>query len=127
MSLSGRLRCNSRLLVEFPIIYGKSRHGIISRHEPVSLISVLEANQPAQPSSKAAMFDDGHERGHLPTLFLTHKFNKNIDAFFQYEYFIPGNFMLTMRKTGSSYGGSSSSKFKRQKKKPDIRSKLIAG
>ncbi len=49
------------------------------------------ANEDAQ-SSKTAMFSDGHERGHLPTLFLTHKFNKNIDAFFQYEYFVPGNF-----------------------------------
>ena len=49
------------------------------------------ANEDAQ-SSKTAMFSDGHERGHLPTLFLTHKFNKNIDAFFQYEYFIPGDF-----------------------------------
>ncbi|MFZ5906727.1 MAG: hypothetical protein ACOYVJ_04875 [Nitrospirota bacterium] len=39
-----------------------------------------------------AMFAHGYERGHLPTLFLTHKFNKNIDAFFQYEYFIPGDF-----------------------------------
>ena len=30
--------------------------------------------------------------GHLPTIFITHKFNKYIDAFFQYEYFIPGDF-----------------------------------
>jgi len=51
------------------------------------------ANEEAQPlANRAAMFDDGKERGHLPTLFLTHKFNKNIDAFFQYEYFIPGDF-----------------------------------
>lgn len=51
------------------------------------------ANEWAQPiNSLKPMFDHGYERGHLPTLFLTHKFNKNIDAFFQYEYFIPGNF-----------------------------------
>jgi len=51
------------------------------------------ANEEAQPlANRAAMFDDGKEKGHLPTLFLTHKFNKYIDAFFQYEYFIPGDF-----------------------------------
>lgn len=51
------------------------------------------SNEWANPiSSLNPMFDHGYERGHLPTLFLTHKFNKNIDAFFQYEYFIPGNF-----------------------------------
>jgi len=38
------------------------------------------------------MFDNGYERGHLPTVFITHKFNKYVDAFFQYEYFIPGDF-----------------------------------
>ncbi len=59
------------------------------------------ANQPAQPiPSKAAMFGTGDERGHLPTLFLTHKFNKNIDAFFQYEYFIPGSFYADNAKNG---------------------------
>jgi len=51
------------------------------------------SNEKAQPlASHAAMFGDGHERGHLPTLFITHKVNKNIDAFFQYEYFFPGDF-----------------------------------
>jgi len=51
------------------------------------------ANEEAQPlANRAAMFDDGKEKGHLPTLFLTHKFNKYVDAFFQYEYFIPGDF-----------------------------------
>ena len=51
------------------------------------------ANEKAQtlPPFKA-MFANGHERGHLPTAFITHKFSKDIDAFFQYEYFIPGNF-----------------------------------
>lgn len=47
-----------------------------------------------------AMFDQGYERGHLPTLFLTHKFNKNVDAFFQYEYFVPGNFYSDRAKCG---------------------------
>jgi hypothetical protein len=46
------------------------------------------------------MFAHGYERGHLPTLFLTHKFNKNIDAFFQYEYFIPGDFYADNAKCG---------------------------
>jgi hypothetical protein len=51
------------------------------------------ANEQANPlANRAAMFDNGYEKGHLPTLFLTHKFNKNVDAFFQYEYFIPGDF-----------------------------------
>lgn len=51
------------------------------------------ANEIAQPiASLRPMFGDGRERGHLPTLFLTHKFNKHINGFFQYEYFIPGNF-----------------------------------
>jgi Alginate export len=51
------------------------------------------ANEWANPvSSVKAMFAHGYERGHLPTLFLTHRFNKNVDAFFQYEYFIPDNF-----------------------------------
>ena len=51
------------------------------------------ANEKAQtlPPFKA-MFANGHERGHLPTAFITHKFSKDIDAFLQYEYFIPGNF-----------------------------------
>ncbi|MEW6586093.1 MAG: hypothetical protein AB1442_10850 [Nitrospirota bacterium] len=51
------------------------------------------ANEWAQPLAPfSGMFAHGYERGHLPTLFLTHRFNKNIDAFFQYEYFIPGDF-----------------------------------
>jgi hypothetical protein len=51
------------------------------------------ANEEAQPlAPMAAMFDDGKERGHLPTIFIMHKFNKYIDAFLQYEYFIPGDF-----------------------------------
>lgn len=45
-----------------------------------------------QAGSSAPMFDNGYERGHLPTVFITHKFNKYVDAFFQYEYFIPGDF-----------------------------------
>jgi predicted porin len=59
------------------------------------------ANQPANTLANfQKMFGTGHERGHLPTLFLTHKFNKNIDAFFQYEYFIPGNFYADNAKNG---------------------------
>jgi len=59
------------------------------------------ANQDAQPlAPHRAMFGDGHDRGHLPTMFLTHKFNKNIDAFFQYEYFIPGDFYADNAKNG---------------------------
>ena len=59
------------------------------------------ANEWAQPLAPfKAMFNQGYERGHLPTLFLTHKFNKNIDAFFQYEYFIPGNFYADDAKNG---------------------------
>jgi hypothetical protein len=59
------------------------------------------ANEWAQPLTPfRAMFDHGYERGHLPTLFLTHRFNKNIDAFFQYEYFIPGNFYADDAKCG---------------------------
>ena len=51
------------------------------------------ANEQANPlAPNSAMFNDGYEKGHLPTLFLTHKFNKYMDAFFQYEYFIPGDF-----------------------------------
>jgi hypothetical protein len=46
------------------------------------------------------MFGDGHERGHLPTIFITHKFSKNIDAFFQYEYFIPGDFYADKAQNG---------------------------
>ncbi|HGJ64373.1 TPA: hypothetical protein ENS27_03160 [bacterium] len=59
------------------------------------------ANEIAQPiPSRAAMFGKGNERGHLPTIFLTHKFNKNIDAFFQYEYFVPGDFYADKAKNG---------------------------
>lgn len=51
------------------------------------------ANEKAQPlAPHSAMFDTGKERGHVPTVFITHKFNKYIDAFFQYDYFIPGSF-----------------------------------
>jgi len=46
------------------------------------------------------MFGTGHERGHLPTAFITHKFSKNIDAFFQYEYFVPGSFYADSAKNG---------------------------
>ncbi len=53
----------------------------------------FRSNEWANPlNSYKAMFDHGYERGHVPTLFLTHKFNKYIDAFLQYEYFIPGDF-----------------------------------
>ena len=53
----------------------------------------FRANEWANPLKPfKAMFDHGYERGHVPTLFLTHKFNKYIDAFLQYEYFIPGDF-----------------------------------
>jgi Alginate export len=59
------------------------------------------ANEWAQPLSRqSAMFAHGYDRGHLPTLFLTHKFNKNVDAFFQYEYFIPGDFYASDAKNG---------------------------
>lgn len=47
-----------------------------------------------------AMFGTGRERGHLPTVFLTHKFNKNIDGFFQYEYFVPGDFYAAKARDG---------------------------
>ena len=61
----------------------------------------FRANEWANPlASFNAMFDKGNERGHVPTLFLTHKFNKNIDAFFQYEYFIPGDFYADKAKCG---------------------------
>jgi len=56
------------------------------------------ANEKAAPFK--TMFGDGKERGHLPTLFLTHKFSKNIDAFFQYEYFIPGDFYADKAQNG---------------------------
>ncbi len=60
------------------------------------------ANEWAQPATAtlSKMFDQGYERGHLPTLFLTHKFNKHIDAFFQYEYFVPGDFYADNAKCG---------------------------
>jgi hypothetical protein len=61
----------------------------------------FRANEWANPlTSFKAMFDKGNERGHVPTLFVTHKFNKNIDAFFQYEYFIPGDFYADKAKCG---------------------------
>lgn len=41
----------------------------------------------------AAMFsNNSHNRGHLPTAILSHKFTKNLDGMLQLEYFIPGNF-----------------------------------
>jgi hypothetical protein len=59
------------------------------------------ANEWAQPITPfRAMFNQGYERGHLPKLFLTHKFNKNVDFFFQYEYFIPGDFYADKAKNG---------------------------
>jgi hypothetical protein len=59
------------------------------------------ANEWAQPLNRfSGMFDHGYERGHLPTLFLTHKFNKNVDAFFQYEYFVPENFYADKAENG---------------------------
>ena len=57
----------------------------------------FRANEDAQ-SLKPKMFGNGHERGHLPTAFITHKFSKNIDAFFQYEYFVPGSFYANNAK-----------------------------
>lgn len=62
------------------------------------------ANEEAQPlGPQKAMFDDGKERGHLPTIFITHKFNKNVDAFVQYEYFIPGDFYSDKAKCGQFF------------------------
>jgi len=59
------------------------------------------ANEHAQPlANQSKMFSDGLVRGHLPTLFVTHKFSKNIDAFFQYEYFIPKGFYADSAKNG---------------------------
>jgi hypothetical protein len=59
------------------------------------------ANELAQTLAKfQPMFGTGHERGHLPTAFITHKFSKNIDAFFQYEYFVPGKFYADSAKNG---------------------------
>lgn len=61
----------------------------------------FRANEQAQPLAPfKAMFGNGKERGHLPTLFLTHKFTKNIDAFLQYEYFVPGDFYADKAKDG---------------------------
>lgn len=61
----------------------------------------LKSNEKANPlAGQSAMFDDGKEKGHLPTLFISHKFSKNIDAFFQYEYFIPGDFYADNAKNG---------------------------
>ena len=61
----------------------------------------LRSNEKANPlAGQSAMFDDGKEKGHLPTLFISHKFSKNIDAFFQYEYFIPGDFYADNAKNG---------------------------
>ncbi len=47
-----------------------------------------------------AMLGNGYEKGHLPTLFLTHKFNKYIDAIFQYEWLIPGSFYADNARNG---------------------------
>ena len=59
------------------------------------------SNEWAQPlPNQSAMFAHGYERGHLPTLFLTHKFSKNVDAFFQYQYFFPGDFYASDAKNG---------------------------
>jgi hypothetical protein len=59
------------------------------------------ANEWAQPiPAREEMFGTGYERGHLPTFRLTHKFNKNLDAFLQYEYFIPGDFYADNAKNG---------------------------
>jgi len=61
----------------------------------------LRANEKANTvSSYKAMFGNGNERGHLPTFLLSHKFSKNIDAFLQYEYFIPGSFYADNAKNG---------------------------
>jgi len=61
----------------------------------------LRSNEKANPlAGQSAMFSDGKEKGHLPTLLLSHKFSKNIDAFFQYEYFIPGDFYADNAKNG---------------------------
>jgi hypothetical protein len=61
----------------------------------------LRSNEKANPlAGQSAMFDDGKEKGHLPTFFVSHKFSKNIDAFFQYEYFIPGDFYADNAKNG---------------------------
>ena len=59
----------------------------------------LRSNEKANPLAKqSAMFSDGNEKGHLPTLLVSHKFSKNIDAYFQYEYFMPGNFYASNAK-----------------------------
>jgi hypothetical protein len=61
----------------------------------------LRSNEPANPlGGQKAMFGDGYEKGHLPTFVLNHKFNKNIDALLQYEYFIPGDFYADKAKNG---------------------------
>ncbi|GEM_PF-7097290 len=46
------------------------------------------------------MFGDGLARGHLQTFFIIHKFNKNLDAFFQYEYFVPRDFYADKARSG---------------------------
>lgn len=54
----------------------------------------LRANEnPATPP----FFGTGNERGHLPQVLLTHRFNKNIDSLVLIEYFKPGNFYAADR------------------------------
>jgi len=47
--------------------------------------------------------NSGKDIGQLPTTLLYYKFNKNIDAFVQWEYFIPGNFYTTQAKDASFF------------------------
>lgn len=66
----------------------------LTPHTKLSLsYQYFRSNEKANPLSPyRAMFSNGHERGHLPTAMLSHKFSKNIDGFLQFEYFVPGNF-----------------------------------
>jgi predicted porin len=47
--------------------------------------------------------NSGHDIGSLPTVLAYYKFNKNIDAFVQWEYLIPGNFYQSGAKDGNFF------------------------
>ncbi|HSW64737.1 MAG TPA: alginate export family protein [Dissulfurispiraceae bacterium] len=50
-------------------------------------------NSGLAPSASQLIYSNsGKERGHLFQSMLSHKFNKNIDAFIQAEHFLPGNY-----------------------------------
>jgi|GEM_PF-168591 hypothetical protein len=69
----------------------------------------LTAPQPTNIVGTAAlatpnMFSNsGKDIGNLPTTLLYYKFNKNIDGFIQWEYFMPGNFYTSAAKDASFF------------------------